>query len=131
MLRSQLALADGSYHHGTQPLTGIGIGTGSVTARACVAKDASEALALLQPGDILVTPSTNPAFNYALSIAGGLVVEQGGYISHAAVSARELGLPAVIGAAGAVAAIPDRSLITVDADIGLVRRLDATALRHT
>jgi phosphohistidine swiveling domain-containing protein len=131
MLRSQLALADGSYHRGTQPLTGIGIGTESVTARACVAQDASEALARLHPGDILITSCTNPSFTDALSIAGGLVVEQGGDLSHGAVSARALGLPAVIGVAGAVAAIPDRSLIIVDADVGLVRRIDANALRHT
>ena len=130
MLRSQLALANSSYHGGAQPLTGIGIGTESVTARACVAEDASEALARLHPGDILITSCTNPSLNYALSIAGGLVVEQGGYLSHAAVSARELGLPAVIGAAGAVAAVPDGSLVTIDADIGLVRRIDASATRH-
>lgn len=128
MVRSQLALADGSYHGGTEPLAGLGIGTGSVTARACVAHDADDALARLQPGEVLVTPSTNPAFSYALSIAGGLVVEEGGYLSHAAITARELGLPAVIGAAGAVAAIPHGSLVTVDPDIGLVRRLDTTAI---
>ena len=79
---------------------------------------------------MLVTASTTPAFNAALSIAGGLVVEQGGYLSHAAVTARELGLPAVIGAAGAVAAIPHGGLVSVDPDIGLVRRLDTTAVPY-
>jgi pyruvate,water dikinase len=128
MVRSQLALADGSYHGAAAPLTGLGIGDRSVTARACVAQDAAGALAHLQPGEVLVTASTTPAFNAALSIAGGLVVEQGGYLSHAAVTARELGLPAVIGAAGAVAAIPSGSLVCVDPDIGLVRRLDAPAV---
>lgn len=130
IVRSQLALADGSYHGGAAPLTGLGIGTASVTARACVVRDAAGALEHLQPGEVLVTPSTTPAFNAALSIAGGLVVEQGGYLSHAAVTARELGLPAVIGAAGAVAAIPHGSVVCVDPDIGLVRKLDGTAVPH-
>ena len=130
MVRSQLALADGAYHGASEPLSGLGIGTRSVTARACVAYDAAGALELLKPGEVLVTASTTPAFNAALSIAGGLVVEQGGYLSHAAVTARELGLPAVIGAAGAVAAIPHGGLVSVDPDIGLVRRLDTTAVPY-
>lgn len=128
MIRSQLALADGSYHGASEPLTGLGIGTSPVTGRACVARDASDALERLRPGDVLITPSTNPAFSYALSIAGGLVVEQGGYLSHAAITARELGLPAVIGVADALSAIPHGSLITLDPDIGLVRRVDTAAV---
>jgi pyruvate,water dikinase len=127
MLRAQLALADGSYHLGDEPLAGLGLGDGAATGRACVAADAADALARLCPGDILVTRSTTPAFNAALSIAGGLVVEEGGYISHAAVMARELGLPAVIGAAGAVAAIPDGAIVEVDPANGLVRQLDAAS----
>lgn len=128
MVRSQLALADGSYHGATAPLSGLGIGTTSVTGRACVVLDAAGALDRLQPGEVLVTPSTTPAFSAALSIAGALVVEQGGYLSHAAVTARELGLPAVIGATGAVSAIPNGSLVCVDPELGLVRKLDATAV---
>jgi len=128
MARSQLALADGTYHGGTEPLTGLGIGDQPVTARACIVANAPDALARLQPGEVLVASSTTPAFNAALSIAGGLVVEQGGYMSHAAVTARELGLPAVIGATGAVADLTDRSIVCVDPVAGLVRQLDTTAI---
>ena len=89
------------------------------------------ALARLRPGDVLVARSTTPAFNSALSIAGGLVVEEGGYLSHAAVTARELGLPAVIGAAGALSALPDGELVCVEPDLGIVRRLHRGAgTRH-
>jgi pyruvate,water dikinase len=122
MVRSQLAIAEGSSHSTDEALTGLGIGDTAVTSRACVAHDAADALARLLPGDVLVARSTTPAFNAALSIAGGLVVEEGGYLSHAAVTARELGLPAVIGAAGALSALRDGELVCVEPDLGIVRR---------
>jgi phosphohistidine swiveling domain-containing protein len=128
MTRAQLALADGTFHAGTEPLTGLGLGDRPVTARACVVTAAADALGRLLPGEVLVTSSTTPAFSAALSIAGGLVVEQGGYMSHAAVTARELCLPAVIGAAGAIAAIPDGCIVCVDPGAGMVRRLDTATL---
>ena len=59
----------------------------------------------------------------ALSIAGAVVVEEGGLLSHAAVIARELGLPAIIGAAGAMDAIPDGAVVEVDPVAGRVRVL--------
>lgn len=127
MLRAQLALADGSYHGAVEPLEGLGLGTESVTGRALVATDAADALARMSPGEILVTRSTTPAFNGALSIAGGLVVEEGGYLSHAAVIARELGLTAIIGASGAVAALPDGGMVELDPELGLARHLDAAS----
>jgi pyruvate,water dikinase len=104
-------------------LTGDGVGAVAHRGRACVAADPGEALARLEPGDVLVALGTTPAFNMALSIAGAVVVEEGGLLSHAAVIARELGLPAVIGAAGAMAAIPDGALVEVDPVAGRVRIL--------
>ncbi len=127
MIRAQLALADGSYHGAMQPLAGLGVGEHCVTGRALVAEDAADALARMSPGAILVTRSTTPAFNGALSIAGGLVVEEGGYLSHAAVTARELGLTAIIGASGAVAALPDGAMVELDPHLGLARLLDGVS----
>src|ERR671910_222543 len=111
MVRSQLAIAEGYSHPTDDVLTGLGIGDTAVTSRACVAHDAADALARMRPGDVLVARSTTPALNAALSIAGGLVVEEGGYLSHAAVTARELGLPAVIGASRALRAPPAGELV--------------------
>ena len=128
MVRAQVALLEGSLQQGSEPLTGLGVGGPPVTGRARVASDAADALDRLQPGEILVTASTTPAFNASLSIAGGLVVDQGGYLSHAAVTARELGLPAVIGASGATTRIPDGSVVEVDPARGLARVLDTAAL---
>lgn len=101
-------------------LAGIGIGTGRVTATARVATSPEEALDLLQPGDVLVVAGTTPAYNLVLSIAGGLVTADGGPMSHAAVIARELGIPAVVGARGALLDIPDGATVTLDPVLGVV-----------
>ncbi len=105
-------------------LEGEGIGGEVYRGRACVAMDPGDALDRLQPGDVLVAFGTTPAYNMALSMAGAVVVEEGGVLSHAAVIARELQLPAVIGAAGAMHDIPDGALVEVDPLAGRVRVLD-------
>lgn len=101
-------------------LHGAGIGTASVTAIARVAASPEEALDCLQPGEVLVVACTTPAYNMVLSLAGGIVTAAGGPMSHAAVLARELGIPAVVGAQGALIAIPDGALVTVDPVGGMV-----------
>lgn len=106
-------------------LDGDGIGQSVYRGRACVARDPGDALDRLQPGDVLVAFGTTPAYNMALSIAGAVVVEEGGLLSHAAVIARELDLPSIIGAAGAMRDIPDGALVEVDPLAGRVRVLDA------
>ena len=58
---------------------------------------------------MLVVRATSPAFNVVLTIAGAVVTANGGAMSHAAVLARELGIPAVVGAGGALE-IADGSL---------------------
>jgi len=69
---------------------------------------------------VLVAPFTGPAYNSILPILGALVVENGGSMCHAAIVAREFGLPAVIGASGATTAIPDGALVEVDPLRGIV-----------
>jgi len=103
-----------------EPLAGAGIGTQRYVGIARVAASADEALDRLEPGDILVVRATTPAFNVVLNIAGAVVTSDGGVLSHAAVLSRELGIPAVIGASGALD-IVDGSTIEVDAAAGLVR----------
>jgi pyruvate,water dikinase len=110
---------DGSPAHWTGD--GIGVGTEPYTGRACVAASPEEALAKLEPGDVLVTTMTTPAYEAILPVVGAVVTEQGGLISHTALMARELGLPAVVGVAGATAAIPDGAKVEVDPATGRVR----------
>ena len=70
-------------------------------------------------------PFTTPAYNAVLSMAGGLVTEEGGALSHAAVLARELELPAVIGVRGALDLIANGDEVEVDPVAGTVRVLAA------
>ena len=97
-----------------EPLAGMGIGEEPYTGTARVVHDPAEALATMEPGDVIVAPYTAPTYNSVLAMAGAIVTEEGGLLCHAAVIARELGLPAVIGAAGAMTSIPDGATIEVD-----------------
>jgi pyruvate,water dikinase len=99
---------------------GVGVGTEPYTGRACVAASPEAALARLEPGDVLVTTATTPAYEAILPIAGAVVTEHGGLISHTALMARELGLPAVVGVAGATATIPDGAEVEVHPATGRV-----------
>jgi pyruvate,water dikinase len=74
----------------------------------------------LEPGEILVAPSTDPGWTPLFLTAGGLVMEMGGMMSHGAVVAREYGIPAVVGVANATERIATGDTITVDGSSGLV-----------
>lgn len=101
------------------PLTGVGIGTDTYTGRVCTAETADEAIEKLEPGDVLVVRATSPAFNAVLAIAGAVVTANGGALSHAAVLARELGIPAIVGASGALT-LADGAIVEVDPVAGRV-----------
>ncbi len=74
----------------------------------------------LEPGEILVAPSTDPGWTPLFLTAAGLVMEMGGPMSHGAVVAREYGIPAVVGLSGATECIIDGQRITVDGSAGTV-----------
>ncbi|HEU4493944.1 MAG TPA: PEP/pyruvate-binding domain-containing protein, partial [Rubrobacteraceae bacterium] len=76
-------------------LRGTAASGGVVVGAARVVLDPS--VAALEPGEILVTPSTDPGWTPLFLTAGGLVMEMGGAMSHGAVVAREYGIPAVVG----------------------------------
>jgi phosphohistidine swiveling domain-containing protein len=80
----------------------------------------SPAGARLEPGEILVAPSTDPGWTPLFLTAGALVMEMGGMMSHGAVVAREYGIPAVVGVAGATEQITTGQRITVDGAAGTV-----------
>ncbi|HJP16240.1 MAG TPA: PEP-utilizing enzyme [Acidimicrobiales bacterium] len=95
-------------------LMGIGIGEKTTTGIARVAENAEEAMSRLQPGEILVTRATSPAYNLVLTLVGGLITAEGGAMSHAAVLSRELEIPAVIGVAKAMTNIEDGDIVEID-----------------
>jgi pyruvate,water dikinase len=84
--------------------------------------------ARLTQGEILVAPSTDPGWTPLFLTAGGLVMETGGTMSHGAIVAREYGIPAVVGVAGATEHISTGQIITVDGAAGTLvieQRTDA------
>jgi rifampicin phosphotransferase len=103
---------------GDGSLVGSPASAGTVTAKARVVLDPVGAR--LEPGEILVAPSTDPGWTPLFLTAGGLVMEMGGSNSHGAVVAREYGIPAVVGVPDATHKIETGQLITVDGAAGLV-----------
>ena len=99
-------------------LSGTPASAGVVTGIARVILDPVGAS--LEPGEILVAPSTDPGWTPLFLIAGGLVMEMGGANSHGAVVAREYGIPAVVGVADATLQITTGQRITVDGSAGRV-----------
>ncbi len=104
-------------------LTGTPASPGVVSAPARVVLD--PAGARLEPGEILVAPSTDPGWTPLFLTAGGLVMEMGGAMSHGAVVAREYGIPAVVGVAHATGRIRSGQQVTVDGSAGVVTAADA------
>lgn len=103
-------------------LVGLPVCAGTVEGRARVVHDPSTAD--LQPGDILVTAGTDPAWSPLFVTASGLVTEVGGLMTHGAVIAREYGLPAVVGVHDATRLIADGQRIRVHGTDGYVELLD-------
>jgi pyruvate,water dikinase len=99
-------------------LLGTPASAGVVTGVARVVLDPVGAR--LDPGELLVAPSTDPGWTPLFLTAGGLVMEMGGANSHGAVVAREYGIPAVVGVPRATEAITTGDRITIDGAAGSV-----------
>ncbi len=84
------------------------IGTGPVRIVHSIAEMES-----VQPGDVLVTDMTDPNWEPVMKRASAIVTNRGGRTCHAAIIARELGIPAVVGCGNATEALKDGSLVTV------------------
>ncbi len=92
---------------------GIAVSAGQYEGVARVI-DRIENLSQLQQGEVLITGSTSTAFNYVLPLVGAIVTDRGGLMSHAAIVAREYGLPGVVGCRDATKSIPDGARVWVD-----------------
>ena len=99
-------------------LQGTPASAGRVTALARVILDPNAAR--LSPGEILVAPSTDPGWTPLFLKAAGLVMEVGGAMAHGAIVAREYGIPAVVGVAGATERIATGNRVTLDGTAGTV-----------
>ncbi len=100
-------------------INGMGASKGVATGRARVIFGLDESYRL-EPGDILVCRTTAPPWTQLFTIAGGVVTDAGGLLSHSAICAREYGIPAVVATQVGTARIPDGALITLDGEKGTV-----------
>ena len=100
-------------------MTGTPASAGTATGRVRVIVDPVGAH--LEPGEILVAPSTDPGWTPLFLTAGALVMEMGGVISHGAVVAREYGIPAVVGVPDATTRLRTGQTVTVDGAAGTIR----------
>ena len=104
--------------------TGTPAAAGTARGRVRVLRDLDD-LPRFRPGEVLVCRATSPAWVPVLARAAAVVTEVGGVLSHAAIVARELGVPAVTGVTGA-RDLPDGALVVVDGAAGTVRGVAAS-----
>lgn len=112
---------------GTVLATGRAVGEKIASGSVRVIADARQ-LADFNPGEVLVAESTTPDWEPVMKISAGIVTERGGRTCHAAIVARELGIPAVVGAAGAKKALKTGGVVTVSCAEGEIGRVYEGAL---
>jgi pyruvate kinase len=98
---------------------GVGLGQGSVSGRARVAYNGMD-IGNFNPGEILVASRTSANFVEAIRKAGGIITEEEGLTSHAAVIGLRLGIPVMVGVKQATEVIRDGAILTLDMQRGLI-----------
>jgi pyruvate,water dikinase len=107
---------------GAGELTGLGVSPGRVTGVVRVLRSLDDVSHL--SGEIVVFPSIEPSLTPIFPLVRGVVTEMGGLLSHAAILAREYGLPAVVNVAGATERLHDGDRIELDGATGRIRVLE-------
>jgi pyruvate,water dikinase len=103
-------------------LYGLAVNDGTYEGTARLVDDTAD-FARVQQGDVLVARTTSPYFNVVLPLLGAIVTDRGGQLCHAAIVAREYGIPAIVGTREATRTIPDGARVRVDGRTGEVRLL--------
>lgn len=101
---------------------GQGIGRHFAYGKTVVTNDAKDAQARFQAGDILVTTATDKDLVPFMEIAGGVITEEGGLTSHAAVVGLSLGIPVIVGVSNATTKMKNGEDITLDASTGTIHQ---------
>lgn len=107
-------------------LSGISGSPGIVEGAARIVHDLAQ-LDTVREGEILVCPSTSPAWSPVFAKIGAIVSDAGGIMSHTAIVCREYGLPAVVGIGNAVGTIQTGQRLRVDGSKGIVEILNSTS----
>jgi pyruvate,water dikinase len=103
-------------------LTGLAVNTGVYEGPARLVEDSAD-FGRIRQGDVLVTRMTSPYFNVVLPMLGAIVTDRGGQLCHAAIVAREYGIPGIVGTRDATRTIHDGDLVRVDGTTGEVHLL--------
>ncbi|WP_117592292.1 phosphoenolpyruvate synthase [Haloprofundus halophilus] len=101
-------------------LQGLGASPGIVSGEVRIVTKLDQ-LDKVSDGDIIVTEMTMPDMVPAMKRAAGIVTDEGGMTSHAAIVSRELGVPAVVGTGSATRELSDGRVVTIDGDKGTIR----------
>ncbi|KTG09673.1 phosphoenolpyruvate synthase [Haloprofundus marisrubri] len=109
-----------SSSDGDTLLHGLGASPGIVSGEARIVTKLDQ-LDKVSEGDIIVTEMTMPDMVPAMKRAAGIVTDEGGMTSHAAIVSRELGVPAVVGTGSATRELSDGQVITIDGDKGTIQ----------
>lgn len=100
-------------------LSGLGASPGVAAGTVRIIHDLSE-LAKVKQGDVLVTMMTNPDMVVSMQRAAGIITDEGGITSHAAIISREMGIPCVVGTRTATTLLKEGQTVTVDGFTGRV-----------
>lgn len=101
-------------------LKGLGASPGVASGPVRIVKKLDQ-LDKVGEGDIIITEMTTPDMVPAMKRAAGIVTDEGGMTSHAAIVSRELGVPAVVGSGGATSQLDDGQAITIDGEKGTIQ----------
>jgi len=104
-------------------VTGVPAAAGTAEGSVRVIRSHTD-LHLLQPGEVLVCQVTSPAWAPLFSLASAVIADGGGVLSHAAIAAREAGIPAVLGTGDATTKLTDGQRVRVDGASGVVAVAD-------
>ena len=108
---------------GLEQVVGQGCSAGVVRGRVNVVRDPRQAK--IQKGDIVVAERTDPGWVTVFPLVGGMIMERGSLLSHSAIVAREMGIPAVVGVTDACDWLKDGEWVEIDGGSGAIRKLCA------
>jgi pyruvate,water dikinase len=120
MMESEMSEVNRDANLAENMLQGRGASAGKYTGSARIVRGPKD-FKKVELGDIMVCRITSGEWSMVFSRVGALVTDEGGFLSHPAIIAREFGVPAVVGTDEATAKIKDGSIITVDGNTGMVR----------
>ena len=118
-ITTQVIENDNKEIEGSSILEGLGASPGISAGTVRIIEDLNH-LEKVRKGDIIVTQMTNPDMVVTMQRAAGIVTDEGGVTSHAAIVSREMGIPAVVGTGNATEKLKDGQLVTVDGNNGRV-----------